>query len=167
MNQSLNSTCDGLFNDRSTQQKVIIVGRIGDDSDALLNNGLQRRGCQLIRVASCAGLDAAVLAQASLVFVCVSDLPSHALFAQIGAMLRVASHISVIPIVEYADQEKAAALLDAGCVDYLLSPFSEPQLQVLLNRQQSAKDAEEDFVSCSQAGRRLLAMAQRPAAHRS
>jgi DNA-binding NtrC family response regulator len=167
MNQSLNSTCDGLFNDRSTQQKVIIVGRIGDDSDALLNNGLQRRGCQLIRVASCAGLDAAVLAQASLVFVCVSDLPSHALFAQIGAMLRVASHISVIPIVEYADQEKAAALLDAGCVDYLLSPFSEPQLQVLLNRQQSAKDAEEDFVSCSQAGRRLLAMAQRVASSRA
>ncbi|MFN9588256.1 MAG: sigma-54 interaction domain-containing protein, partial [Pseudomonadaceae bacterium] len=56
---------------------------------------------------------------------------------------------------------------ELGCVDYLLAPFSEAQLSALLRRQESASAGEEGFVSCSQAGRRLLAMAQRVAMTRA
>ncbi|MGE8361641.1 sigma 54-interacting transcriptional regulator [Pseudomonas sp.] len=156
-----------MFDELPAQQTTIIVGHASEDSYALLSKGLQRQGCRVSRYASCADLDARVLAQASLVFVFISSLPAHALFTQVGAMMRGAHHISVIPIVEYADQEKAAALLELGCVDYLLSPFSASQLTALLRRQESALAAEESFVSCSQAGRRLLAMAQRVAPTRA
>lgn len=170
MNRSFVQAGEQLTGNGSVQQKVVIVGRHGD-SHAVLTKGLQRQGCQLLCVASCADLDAATLAQAGLVFVFVSSEPSYVLFAQLRILMQTASDIrvpvSVVPIVEYADQEKAAALLEAGCVDYLLSPFSETQLQALLRRQQSAQDAEEGFVSCSQAGRRLLAMAQRVAPTRA
>ena len=77
------------------------------------------------------------------------------------------THLDVYKRQEYADQEKAAALLELGCVDYLLAPFSEAQLSALLRRQESASSGEEGFVSCSQAGRRLLAMAQRVAMTRA
>ena len=166
LGQSVNYACD-RFDALPAQQTIIVVGQAREDSYALLSDGLQRQGYRTNRHVDCTGLDARTLAQASLVFVFISSLPEHALFAQVGAMMRGAPDISVIPIVEYADQEKAAALLELGCVDYLLSPFSEPQLTALLRRQESALVAEESFVSRSQAGRRLLAMAQRVALTRA
>lgn len=167
LSQSVNYACDRLFDELPAQQTIIIVGQASEDSYALLSEGLQRQGCRIGRHVDCTTLDARALAQASLVFVFISSLQEHALFAQVDAMMRSAPDISIIPIVEYADQEKAAALLELGCVDYLLSPFSEPQLTALLRRQASALAAEENFVSCSQAGRRLLAMAQRVALTRA
>lgn len=171
---SKNYACDESFNDlsvafdeRSAKHQVVILGQTGENSYSLLADELRRQGCQISCFNNYTALDSATLNQASLVFVFVSGLPTHILYAQIGAMLRVASNISVIPIVEYADQEKAAALLELGCVDYLLSPFSETQLTTLLQRHESASAAEESFVTCSQAGRRLLAMAQRVAPARA
>ncbi|HCC61043.1 MAG TPA: AAA family ATPase, partial [Pseudomonas sp.] len=105
--------------------------------------------------------DSAALKGAALVFVVISGIQQPALYTQIDSLIRRGRSVSVIPVVQYADQEKAAALLELGCVDYLLSPFSESQLSALLRRQEFADAAQESFVSCSQAGRRLLAMAQR------
>jgi two-component system response regulator FlrC len=167
VSQSVDYTCTKLFAHVSPQQQVVVIGDAREGSYALLTQGLQRQGCGVSRYACCADLSGSALSDASLVFVFVSSVPAQALLAQVGAMMQGARTISVIPIVEYADQEKAAALLELGCVDYLLSPFSENQLSALLRRQESAQAAEESFVSCSQAGRRLLAMAQRVAATRA
>lgn len=153
--------------DELPAQKTVIVGGSGEESHSLLADSLVRQGCRVVVSATCAELDSESLAGTGLVFVFASSLPEHGLYAQVGALLRRARSLSVIPIVEYADQEKAAALLELGCVDYLLSPFSESQLEALLRRQEFACAAEESFVSCSQAGRRLLAMAQRVALTRA
>src|SRR5690606_18121849 len=112
-------------------------------------------------------LSASLIADAHMVFVFVSSFPAAGLFARIGAMIAEAPQLNVIPVVEYADQEKAAALLEMGCVDYLLAPFSRVQLDMLLQRLESALAAEEIFVTRSRAGRRLLAMAQRVAMARA
>lgn len=64
-------------------------------------------------------------------------------------------------MVEYAEQDRAAALLESGCVDYLLAPFSASQIKALMQRHAAAAAGQDSFVSCSAAGRRLLAMAQR------
>lgn len=146
---------------------VIVLGSAHEGRCALLVDALKRQGCQVTESLSCADVSGAVLAQASVIFVFVSNLSGQNLFDHVHAVLQRAANVSVIPIVEYADQEKAAALLELGCVDYLLSPFSETQLSALLSRQASALSAEENFVSCSQAGRRLLAMAQRVAMTRA
>lgn len=164
---SVNYSSDTLFDELTVKQNVIVVGQSSEDRYALLSSGLQRQGYRVNRFADCAALDSKALAQASLVFIFISSLPQHESFAQVGSMMRASHTTSVIPIVEYADQGKVAALLEVGCVDYLLSPFSGPQLATLLRRRESAQNAEEDFVSCSKAGRRLLAMAQRVALARA
>ncbi|MCY1337772.1 Regulatory protein AtoC [compost metagenome] len=162
VNQAVNYACGELF-----EQQVVIVGGAGENSQVLLNDALARQGCQVRQVVDGAALDARLLADTGLLFVFANCLPARDLYAQIANLLRRAPQLSVVPIVEYADQEKAAALLELGCVDYLLSPFSEAQLGALLRRQEQAGNAEESFVSCSQAGRRLLAMAQRVAQTRA
>lgn len=165
--QSLQPRYNSELAQPSTQQDIVILGHAAENSYQLLANSLRQQGHRTRCYPDCLAPEAAELVNTSLVFVFASSLPDHLLFAQVGAMMRSARHLSVIPIVEYADQEKAAALLELGCVDYLLSPFSEPQLTALLQRQASALAAEESFVSCSQAGRRLLAMAQRIAVTRA
>ncbi|MBM7059151.1 sigma-54-dependent Fis family transcriptional regulator [Pseudomonas sp. UL073] len=155
-----------MFEQLPEQQKVVIVGAAATSSQAL-HDGLLRQGCRVVQVADAGALNARLLAEASMVFICANSLPTQGLYAQVDDLLRRAPQLSVVPIVEYADQAKAAALLELGCVDYLLSPFSEAQLNALLRRQEQAGSAEESFVSCSQAGRRLLAMAQRVAQTRA
>lgn len=156
-----------MFDELPGQQHIVVIGQADAASERLLTGGLQRQGYRVRRFASCLELDPAALDEASLVLVFVSSLAGHSLYAQVGAMLRQVSKVGVVPVVEYADQEKAAALLELGCVDYLLAPFSEAQLSALLRRQESASNNEEGFVSSSQAGRRLLAMAQRVAMTRA
>lgn len=175
--QTENYRIDEQPNNASAGCRVVILGhsgheqsngaQIADGSYNLLTRGLERQGCDVRSYAQGRQIDSAQLADANLVFLFVGNLPAHLLFAQVGGLLRSLGNISVIPIVEYADQEKAAALLELGCVDYLLSPFSEGQLAALLKRHESALTAEESFVTCSQAGRRLLAMAQRVAPTRA
>ena len=148
------------------QPLAIVIGSGREDSHALLLDALERQGRAVQECASLGELQGALLERARLVFVFASG--GAELYAEVAALLRQAGHVNLVPIVEYADQEKAAALLELGCVDYLLSPFSEPQLAALLLRQEQASLAEkEGFVSCSQAGRRLLAMAQRVAMTRA
>ncbi|GLK91351.1 sigma-54 dependent transcriptional regulator [Pseudomonas turukhanskensis] len=151
----------------AVSRHVVVIGHGDEASYALLRQQLADQGCRVRRCASFVELDAPALAAASLVFVFVSGQNAADLYAQAGALLRQTGQISLVPIVEYADQEKAAALLELGCVDYLLAPFSESQVAALLRRQEHASNAEEGFVSCSQAGRRLLAMAQRVALTRA
>lgn len=159
-----------LSNDRlvkdnrsGTARNVVILGRSRSEAYSLLTASLERNGCQLVHCTEFGELSASLIASVSMVFVFVSSFPSAGLFARVGAMISDASQLSIIPVVEYADQEKAAALLELGCVDYLLAPFSSTQLNALLQRQESALAAEESFVTRSRAGRRLLAMAQRVA----
>lgn len=152
---------------RYADDEVLLVGHCPDGGHALLQDSLQRLGRSVRSCASFLELDAVRLADAGLVFVFASGLAPAELYAQVGSVMRQAGQISLVPIVEYADQEKAAALLELGCVDYLLSPFSESQLAALLHRHEQAAAAQEGFVSCSRAGRRLLAMAQRVAMTRA
>jgi len=146
---------------------VLVIGGASDDGQALLVDSLRRLGRPVRACPIFLELDTRQLADAGLVFVFASGLAPAELYAQVGSVVRQAGQASLVPIVEYADQEKAAALLELGCVDYLLSPFSESQLAALLHRHEQAAAAQEDFVSCSQAGRRLLAMAQRVAVTRA
>ncbi len=149
------------------ERVVIIGGKDGENSLAFLKDILARQGCRTFEVDLDSRLDSRQLANAGLLFVFANCLQAPESYRQISGLLRRAPRLSVVPIVEYADQEKAAALLELGCVDYLLSPFSEAQLIALLRRHELAASAEESFVSCSQAGRRLLAMAQRVAQTRA
>ncbi|WP_432813950.1 sigma-54 dependent transcriptional regulator [Stutzerimonas nitrititolerans] len=138
-----------------------MVGNTVEAGGELLRAGLHREGCEVFAYSGFDELDEVALQEAKLIFVLIGGIAEQRLYSQVGALVRRASNINVIPVVQYADQEKAAALLELGCVDYLLSPFSESQLSALLRRQEHADVAQESFVSCSQGSRRLLAMAQR------
>lgn len=157
----MNYSCEELFAPAPARKKIVIVGNADESGCDFLNAGLRKEGCAVFSYASLNELDGAALKDASLVFIFIGGLSNQTLYAQVDSLIRRGRAISVIPVVQYADQAKAAALLELGCVDYLLSPFSESQLGALLRRQEFAGAAQESFVSCSQAGRRLLAMAQR------
>ncbi|MDF3933857.1 sigma-54 dependent transcriptional regulator [Pseudomonas citronellolis] len=146
-------------------QQVVIVGGAGEIGLDLLNDGLARLGRRVLRVKNAAELGGADL-QGGPVFVFAERHPTRS-FPQIAELLQRVPQLSLVPVVEYADQEMAAQLLEMGCVDYLLAPFSESQLAALLHRQEQALAAGEGFVSQSRAGRRLLALAQRVAQTRA
>ncbi|MUT70684.1 sigma-54 interaction domain-containing protein [Stutzerimonas frequens] len=156
----MNYSCDELF-DEFPLKKVAVIGGAQAAAGDFLQAGLRRQGCEVARYEDLTELGKRELEQLSLAFIVVGSLPARSLYAQVETLLQRARNICLIPVVKYADQEKAATLLELGCVDYLLSPFSETQLGALLRRQVCAEAAQESFVSCSQAGRRLLAMAQR------
>jgi DNA-binding NtrC family response regulator len=159
--QAMNYPDDETLLELSARKKVSVVGDCADDACKHLRTALRNSGCEVSGYTGCAALDNRALADTSLVFVFIGTGGEQALYRQVESLVRRAPQLSVIPVVQYADQEKAAALLELGCVDYLLSPFSDTQLTALLHRQACAGAAQESFVSCSQAGRRLLAMAQR------
>ncbi|MBA1276301.1 MULTISPECIES: sigma-54 dependent transcriptional regulator [Pseudomonadaceae] len=156
-------SCEELFAPApaSARKKVIIFDNAAETGSDFLNAGLRKEGCAVFSYASLNDLDNAALKETALVFVFIGGVEEQTLYTQVESLMRRGRNISVIPVVQYADQEKAATLLELGCVDYLLSPFSDSQLSALLRRQEYADAAQESFVTCSQAGRRLLAMAQR------
>jgi len=160
VSQAMKYACDELF-DELPRKKVAIIGAARDVVCDFLQAGLRRQGCEVTRHDDFDGFGRGNNTAVSLVFVVAGSLLPRSLYAQVELLARRVPNTSVIPVVEYADQEKAATLLELGCVDYLLSPFSETQLHALLRRQACAETAQESFVSCSQSGRRLLAMAQR------
>ena len=161
VSHAMNYSREELFAPAPARKKILIVGNPAQAGCEFLEAGLRKEGCAVFLHADLNALDSAALKGTSLVFVVISGIQQPALYTQIDSLIRRGRSVSVIPVVQYADQEKAAALLELGCVDYLLSPFSESQLSALLRRQEFADAAQESFVSCSQAGRRLLAMAQR------
>lgn len=167
VNQSFNYVPVTELDGRTEKPTVIIVGSPQDNGYTMLRQGLDQQQRQVICYERCAQVDLHRLADATLVFIFVSGLSTEALRLQAEVLIRQVQQVSVIPIVEYAEQERAAALLESGCVDYLLAPFSASQINALLQRQEAAGAAQEDFVSCSRAGRRLLAMAQRVAVTRA
>ena len=155
------------FEARAEHASVIVVGHSDNKGYSILVESLSEQHCAVACVESCAQLQDYSLSHASLVFIFVSGFSVQLLNAQTESLIRCAPHINVIPVVEYAEQDRAAALLERGCVDYLLAPFSASQIKALLQRHAAAVGAQESFVSCSVAGRRLLAMAQRVALTRA
>jgi two-component system response regulator FlrC len=148
-------------------RQVLLVGSGEEVSYTALIDGLHRHGCHV----QCAdGLFAEhinALSDGGLVLLFINALDSASLYAQVAGVLQSGRNINLVPIVEYADQQCAATLLELGCVDYLLAPFSQAQLDALLQRQAAASACEDTFVCRSPAGRRLLAMAQRVALTRA
>ncbi|RFA30723.1 AAA family ATPase [Alkalilimnicola ehrlichii] len=142
---------------------LLVIGTADGSMQSLLATGASKEGYQTLSFSHTEQIDADALEAASLLFIFVSDIPQQALLPQVAALIDKARDISVIPVVGYQDQEKAASLLELGCADFLLSPFSESQLRALLRRQEQVRAAEEGFVTSSPVGRRLLAMAQRVA----
>lgn len=158
---AMDYSCEERFAQMPAPKKILMVGNEAEACGELLRAGLRKEGCNVFAYAGLDELDKTALKDAALVFVLIAGIQDQDLYSQVGALVQRASNITVVPVVQYADQEKAATLLELGCVDYLLSPFSESQLSALLRRQEYANEAQESFVSCSQGGRRLLAMAQR------
>ncbi|WP_271411260.1 sigma-54 interaction domain-containing protein [Pseudomonas sp. Q1-7] len=163
--QALTRRDEVLLEQVPALHRIAVIGCAGQ-CQALLD-GLRREGCRIIPYSGLEAVGADDLADTDLAFVFASQQPDQALYARVGALLRQLPQLSLVPVVEYADQEKAATLLELGCIDYLLTPFSGSQLSALLQRQAQARAAQDDFVCCSQAGRRLLAMAQRVAPTRA
>jgi two-component system response regulator FlrC len=142
--------------------RIGIVGDRDNHSYALLLQHAQREGCQLTKYAELADVGDKQRAQLDILFVYARDIAADNLYRQLLPLV-ACQQLSVVPIVEYADQAIAARLLELGCVDYLLAPFSGAQITALLRRHEQARLAQEGFVTQSAAGRRLLAMAQRVA----
>jgi len=155
------------FEPRAEHPPVIVVGHPDNKGYSILVDSLSEQHCPVICVESYSQLHTQVFNQTTLVFVFVSGFSVQLLNAETENLIRHARHISIVPVVEYAEQERATALLERGCVDYLLAPFSATQIKALLQRHAAAASAQESFVSCSAAGRRLLAMAQRVAVTRA
>lgn len=152
---------------QNEQPGVIVVGNPQQSGYQAMIEGLQQQHRPFTCHESCEELAEPLLAKTTVVFVFASSLSTHTLRLHTEALIRRARHVSVVPIVEYAEQDRAAALLETGCMDYLLAPFSPAQIHALLRRHEAAMTAQESFVACSHAGRRLLAMAQRVAVARA
>ncbi len=160
------SHCEPLvFAAATDSRRVLVVGE-GAFHGVLLD-ALATQRCQVQRCADLHGVQAAHLERASLVFLFASMGCAQALSEQVRSWLLRYPRLTLIPVVDYADQEKAALLLEGGCVDYLLSPFSEQQVATLLQRQALADSSADELVCHSASGRRLLAMAQRVALTRA
>ena len=146
---------------------VIVVGRPECRGYTKLVDCLTQQQRTVECHESCAQLAPSLLATATLVFIVVSGYNPQLLHTDVAHLIHRAAHISVIPVVEYAEQDRAAALMDSGCVDYLLAPFCASQIKALLERQAASASVQDSFISCSTASRRLLAMAQRLAGTRA
>ena len=155
------------FNERPAAAEITspvigVVGSRDNHSYALLLQQLQAAGCAVEHFAELPAPAVAHQARLDILFLFVRDLDIAALEVRLLPLVSC-QRLHVVPIVEYADQAVAARLLELGCIDYLLAPFSATQVTALLQRHAQAGLAREGFVSQSAAGRRLLAMAQRVA----
>ena len=151
----------------ASSSTVIVVGRPECRGYSKLVDCLTQQQRTVECHESCAQLGPSLLATATLVFIVVSGYNPQLLHTDVAHLIHRAAHISVIPVVEYAEQDRAAALMDSGCVDYLLAPFCASQIKALLERQAASASVQDSFISCSTASRRLLAMAQRLAGTRA
>ncbi|WP_462380844.1 sigma 54-interacting transcriptional regulator [Pseudomonas sp. Marseille-QA0892] len=155
------------FEISSERKRIIVVGRKDDAAYSLLAAGLSTKYCEIVAFESLEAISDTSLSNAALIFLLVGSLSPATLYGRVANLVQQARHINVVPIVQYADQDSAAKLLELGCVDYLLSPFSQTQLESLLRRQEQSNVPDDSIVSVSHAGRRLLAMAQRVASTRA
>lgn len=161
--QAVAMTAPQATTQASPSQRVLIIGALDAPAHDALAESLRQRRRRATSLARCDEATTQLLSEASLVFVFVGAQSPD----DVTALLRRAPSVDVIPIVEYIDQACAAAMLEAGCVDYLLSPFSGGQLDALLHRQRAAVAVQDSLVYRSQSSRRLLAMAQRVAVTRA
>ena len=155
------------FNERPaaaeiTSPAIGVVGSRDNHSYALLLQQLQVAGCAVEHFAEPPAPAVVRQARLDILFLFVRDLEISTLELQLLPLVGC-QRLHVVPIVEYADQAVAARLLELGCIDYLLAPFSATQVGALLQRHAQAGLAREGLISQSAAGRRLLAMAQRVA----
>jgi DNA-binding NtrC family response regulator len=155
------------FYEKVSQAKILVVGDVGDTGFVQLVEGLEKSSFNCVVVDCHNRVTETMLADAVLVFVFVGKGEAALQHLQLESMVHHASGVNVIPIVGYEDQDNVVSLMEIGCMDYLLAPFSASQLAALLQRQKAVADAQGTFVSCSPAGRRLLAMSQRVAATRA
>jgi DNA-binding NtrC family response regulator len=155
------------FNERPAATEITspvigVVGSRDNHSYALLLQQLQAAGCAVEHFAEPPAPTVVRQARLDILFLFVRDLDICALELHLLPLVSC-QRLHVVPIVEYADQAVAARLLELGCIDYLLAPFSATQVTALLQRHAQASTAREGFISQSAASRRLLAMAQRVA----
>ena len=155
------------FNERpaatdTRSPSVGVVGSRDNHSHALLLQQLQASGCPVEHFAELPAPAAVRQSGLDILFLFVRDLDAGALERKLLPLVSC-QRLHLVPIVEYDDQAIAARLLELGCIDYLLAPFSATQVTALLQRHAQAGLAREGFVCQSAASRRLLAMAQRVA----
>ncbi len=165
-NHSAQALSANSYYDAQPARQIFVIGE-SSPAQASLIECLARQSCRITHYAEVGQLPLSNMAPAALLFLFAAELDAASLYRQVASLLRLAPSLNVVPVVEYHQQERAVALLEMGCVDYLLSPFSEPQLAALLKRHALAERAEDSLVCESLAGRRLVALAQRVAQTRA
>lgn len=103
--QAMNYSCDELF-DELPLKKVAVIGGAQAAAGDFLQAGLRRQGCEVVRYEDLTELGKRELEQLSLAFIVVGSLPARSLYAQVETLLQRARNICLIPVVEYADQER-------------------------------------------------------------
>lgn len=149
----------------SPWRQALVIGMPWNEHHAPLLEALCLGGCE-VRTATDLALARDGLRDGGLAFLLLGDLPAEQTCQLASELLRNPG-LTLVPVVGYADQERAAALLELGCTDYLLAPFGDGQVEALLYRLARAARADEGFVTRSRSGRRLLALAQRMASSRT
>lgn len=161
----------GLFDkapvSENGRKTVFVLSADESVENKALLSALFDEGFDVVSGASVADVASQGVDNPLLVLVFAEGYPTEVLIQQIRNSLAHTKSLPVVPVVRYEEQDKAAALLEAGCVDYLLWPFSKNQLQALLRRIEQVNTTEDEYVTRSPAGRRLLAMAQRVALTRA
>ncbi|WP_256557187.1 sigma-54 dependent transcriptional regulator [Pseudomonas sp. 1D4] len=149
----------------SPWRQALVIGMPWSEHHAPLLEALCLGGCEARTVTDLAQARDD-LRDGGLAFLLLGDLPVEQTCQLASELLRNPG-LTLVPVVGYADQERAAALLELGCTDYLLAPFGDGQVEALLYRLARAARADEGFVTRSRSGRRLLALAQRMAPSRT
>ncbi|MGR1217280.1 sigma 54-interacting transcriptional regulator [Metapseudomonas otitidis] len=152
--------------DAAAWRQALVIGMPWSEHHAPLLEALCLGGCE-VRTALDLAQARDQLRDGGLAFLLLGDLPVEQTCQLAGELLQRHPNLTLVPVVGYADQERAAALLELGCTDYLLAPFGDGQVEALLCRLARAARADQGFVTRSRTGRRLLALAQRMALSRT
>ncbi|WP_236211763.1 sigma-54-dependent transcriptional regulator [Metapseudomonas otitidis] len=152
--------------DAAAWRQALVIGMPWSEHHAPLLEALCLGGCE-VRTALDLAQARDQLRDGGLAFLLLGDLPVEQTCQLAGELLQRHPNLTLVPVVGYADQERAAALLELGCTDYLLAPFGDGQVEALLCRLVRAARADQGFVTRSRTGRRLLALAQRMALSRT
>lgn len=152
--------------DAAAWRQALVIGMPWSEHHAPLLEALCLGGCE-VRTALDLAQARDELRDGGLAFLLLGDLPAERTCQLAAELLQRHPTLTLVPVVGYADQERAAALLELGCTDYLLAPFGDGQVEALLCRLSRAARADQGFVTRSRTGRRLLALAQRMALSRT
>lgn len=106
VSQAMSYSVNERFSESAPQKNVVIIANGDESIYPLLCGGLAKEGCRVSVYSGLGEMSSGTLEDAALVFVFIGSLPAQSLYAQVGALVSQTQNGSVVPIVEYADQER-------------------------------------------------------------